>query len=50
MFTLDRTGLELDDAVEIALYSSALFDQYDEFELVEAANDDDYENLYPNIG
>ena len=44
--TADLTDM---DALDIALSSSALFDQYDEAERIEAANDDSYENLYPYI-
>ncbi len=38
------------DELEIALHSTALFDQYDETPAVTAANDDCYDNLYPCMG
>ncbi len=43
-------SLDMDDLVNIALASSAIFDQYDEAPPTEAANDDEYDNLYPFIG
>jgi len=37
------------NTLEIAFYSDALFEQYDETAAVSEANDDMYENLYPNV-
>ncbi len=39
-----------EDALEIMFASTALFDQYDEMPSAEAANADEYDNLYPPIG
>jgi hypothetical protein len=41
--------LDLDDSLTIARLGGVLFDQYDEQNVLEPANDDCYENLYPHI-
>ena len=41
--------LESNDVLEIAFSCEALFDQYDEQATPWQANDDCYENLYPNV-
>jgi len=51
---LDYMDVEVSDsdiaeALEIALACDALFEQYDELDIVQEANGDCYENLYPNI-
>jgi hypothetical protein len=38
-----------DEIPDVAFRCEALFDQYDEPEIALHANDDSYENLYPNV-
>ena len=45
---LDSSSLIDLDALDIAFFCDALFDQYEE-SMPEAANDDMFDNLYPNL-
>ncbi len=50
MMTFENATTEISEEIDIALSIQALFDQYDDALPNEAANDDDYDNLYPYIG
>lgn len=46
---LEFDDMDLLDSLTIARLGEALFEQYDDEGLLEPANDDSYENLYPHI-
>ena len=46
---LDKTYPDPGNVLEIAFSCDALFEQYDESEAAFQANDEMYENLYPNV-
>ncbi|MEM9622903.1 MAG: hypothetical protein AAF993_14725 [Pseudomonadota bacterium] len=46
---LAANEIDIDDTLAIALQGSSLFEQYNELDLLTQAQEDCYENLYPNV-